>query len=181
MASTLAYVAELGSFYLLRGYLEDFSRGISGVWLVLSQVLIPIVLVLSLRRWAGGAWNFSDLGICLPPKRAWFEAVWLGCFHTTYILAVLLLTAKFDYYHLLNFLDRYNRALSGARTNYEVFLIGIFTSALANIAWGGEIFIRGYVQGLGSRQFGPNAGALVSWLTFGALYGLEATALGYDY
>ena len=118
MALTLAYAAELGAFLLLRGYLDDLSRGVLGAWLVLSQILLPIVLVLSLRRWAGGPWSFSDLGICLPPKQAWFEGLWLGCFHTTYILAVLLLTAKFHYYYLLDFLDRYNRALTGARTNY---------------------------------------------------------------
>src|SRR5436309_10408664 len=39
-----------------------------------------------------------------------------------------LFRSKFHYYYLLDFLDRYNRALTGARTNYEVFLAGIFTS-----------------------------------------------------
>jgi hypothetical protein len=181
MALTLAYATELGVFFLLREYLEDRSRGFLGAWLVLSQILLPIILVLSLRRWAGQAWSLSDLGIRLPPKQAWFEALWLGCFHTTYILAVLLLTAKFHYYYLLDFLDRYNRAVTGARTNYEIFLAGILTSALGNIAWNGEIFCRGYVQGLGSKRMNPNAGALASWLTFGAIYGLEAITLGYDY
>jgi len=179
LRSMIRYLVEIGACLFAWNLLEGFVHAFPRTWRFPAQIVLPFGLVLVTRRWAGGNWTLRNLGMKFPKYEGWAEGFWLVCFHSTYVLAILLLLARFRYYYLLDFLSRYNRALTGASSSYEVFAFGIAAYSLGQLAFGGEVFHRGYVQGLGTEVFSPVAGAFVSWLSFGAFYATEAARLGY--
>ncbi len=179
LRSTMRYVVEIGSYLFAWNLLEAFVLPFPRLWRFPVQIVLPFGLVLVTRRWARGKWTLRNLGMKFPKYEGWAEGFWLVCFHSTYVLAILLLLARFRYYYLLDFLGRYNRSLTGASSSYEVFAFGIGAYSLGQLAMGGEVFHRGYVQGRGAEVLTPVAGAFVSWLSFGAFYASEAARLGY--
>ena len=174
----IAYIAEVGGAFISYHILDDLAAKLPGVWAILGRIALPVLLILAWRRLAGQTWKTRDLGIT-KSTRSWVEGLWLVCFQSTYFLGILLAIAHFRYYSLLDFLAMARDRLNGYHADYGPFVLAIALFSMVKIAWGGELLCRGLAQGLGTVKLNAAAGAVASWLAFGAAIMSAALQLGY--
>ncbi len=177
--STLAYVAEVGGVFVSTRLLDDLAVRLPGIWAISCRMVLPLLLILAWRYWAGGVWNARNLGIVKPSREGWREFVWLVCFQTAYLLAVLLTIAHLNYYAILGFLVTAREKLNGYDADYGPFIFAIALFAAIHVAWGGELLCRGLAQGLGTIRATAAAGAISAWFAFGAMAVTLALKSGY--
>jgi len=175
----IEFVVEAGGVFISYRLLDESASRLPGVWAILFRLLLPVVLILGWRLWAGEPWKIRDTGIARRSKGGWLEGLWLLAFQTTFLLGILLGIARFRFYDLFGLLIEARDRLNCYPADYGPFVLASALFAAIRFAWGGELLCRGLAQGLGTIRSNAAAGAVTSWLAFGAMAASLALQLGY--
>ena len=157
------FISLLGMMLSLFLSLENLLTNL--VFWLLRGILIAGV-VFTVRRLKGN-WSLKDLGFRI--QRSWGKDIWFGFISFCALYIVLL---PLEAANLPVFADSISNSLSMFPDMSMPLLILFVTFAslifgFVTGAWHEEIWYRGYIQGLFSKEIAPAVGFFVSFIPFG--------------